>query len=119
MVHDDGMLIGFMPQLVFQIGLRITLGNDVADGAATVKSTAQAFRWLNEGANIQGLILPLIPTPNRIRCIIGCIRLWRLVNRLAAQRSAKAKPEDDMLQVLLDEGADIPTCVEVNQISAP
>jgi hypothetical protein len=104
----------FWLQLVFQIGLRITLGNEVANDPTTVKSTAEAFRWLNDAAHPHGLVMPLVPTPTRIRCILACIRLWRLVNRLVGNRSADGNSTEDMLQVLLDEGADIPTCVEVS-----
>lgn len=109
-------LVDELADLVFQMSLRIALGDDIAADPATVRYAVTAYRWMNASAGPDGLILPFIPTPKRVRCILAGMRLWKLVKASIAARKKDQKPRNDVLQSLLDENTDLIDCVKLTSM---
>lgn len=98
------------------MSLRIALGDDIAADPATVRYAVTAYRWMNASAGPDGLVLPFIPTPKRVRCILAGMRLWKLVKVSIAARKKDQKPRNDVLQSLLDENTDLMDCVKLTSM---
>lgn len=111
--HAASQLLIIGLKLVFQMSLRIALGNDIAADPSTVRYAVTAYRWMNQSATPDGMVLPFIPTPKRIRCILAGMRLYNLVKKAIAVRKHDGKPRVDVLQSLLDEDMDLMDCMKV------
>jgi sterol 14-demethylase len=112
-LHSSSWVISQFSQLVFQSGLQITFGPEIGKDAKAVDSAIKAFGAISDAAKPSGMVLPFLPTPSRIRTLIGGYNLYNLTVRMMDQHKADTEPRYDVLQALMDENLDTMTCVKV------
>ncbi|OSX58096.1 hypothetical protein POSPLADRAFT_1036625 [Postia placenta MAD-698-R-SB12] len=94
-------------RVVFTIVSRVVASKDLAANSQKLQSAWRALAWVHKGSHPASLILPWLPTPSRVRTIIGGTTLLRMSSAILRERKCRqATSHMDVVQVLVDEDTD-------------
>ena len=92
--------------IVFRITVRTSASTSIADSPQLLAKTLSYYDLVERStAPASSIVAPWwLPTPSRLKCIYGGLRLFLLIRNVVEERKRGRRREKDALQVLIDGG---------------
>ncbi|KAH7012746.1 cytochrome P450, partial [Microdochium trichocladiopsis] len=91
----------FLGLLSYQLTHRASGVHDIANDPSLLRETWSVYMPLEDSPYID-IMLPWLPTPSKLRKVWGYAKLHLAVTKIARERKAAGRTEDDMLQMMIE-----------------
>ncbi|KAH8685239.1 cytochrome P450 [Ilyonectria robusta] len=94
-----------MWRLVYQLTHRTLGTKDIADDPKELARTMAIYMTM-DGSSALDVMFPALPTPKKLRKIWAGAQLHQTFSRIVEDRKKTGRREEDVMQALMDQGAD-------------
>lgn len=91
------------PRLIYQLTHRMVGTHDIPGNPDLVDKTLAIYRVLEEDS-VTDVLYPLLPTPSKLRRLIGYARLAYTMKKIIRHRRRSGRFERDAMQLMMDQG---------------
>lgn len=92
-----------VPRLIYQLTHRMVGTHDIAGNPDLVNKTLAIYRVLEEDS-VMDVLYPLLPTPSKLRRLVGYARLAYIMKKVLRDRRKSGRFERDAMQLMIDQG---------------
>jgi|ERR1700722_10271020 len=106
--------INHIPQLVFQLTVRVASCRELAENTDDVARLAKLYLDIQESSTPIALILPWFPSPSRKARNAATRGLFTIISDYVNLRKKSPTPSSDPIDLLIAEGHEEATIIQVN-----
>lgn len=103
-----------MQSLIYQFTMRAMGAQEIANDPTLLEETLHIFEQFEGRTSPARIFFPWLPTPNHLLRLWNGIKLYRVFDKIVADRKKSGKRGNDSLQILIDDGRNIRDIVSVS-----
>lgn len=93
-----------MNRLVYRLTMRSVGVQEIAESPKLLEESLHLVEAIDKNSSTARIIFPWLPTLKHANRLVASIRFYFMIHRIVQNRKKTGRREEDMVQVLLDDG---------------